>query len=76
MEHNPFHSPSLYQSGKDLLREFHGLYQERETASFFSFSAFHRTAPSTNEITTITMEQMFFNTIRFLENNLCDKIGK
>lgn len=58
------------------MRKSHGLYQERDTTSSLYFSVFLLTAPSANETTTASMEQMFFTPMFLHEHDPCNRSEK
>lgn len=54
----------LYKSRTGHLCKFNGVYQKRDTTRSPFYSKFLRTALSSIEITTVTVEQLSFNNLR------------
>lgn len=73
MKQHLFHYPSFYKSGRSLLCDLHGLFQEHDKQ--LSFFAFLCRPPFANETTSATIEQMFFIATHRHEYDPREKIG-
>lgn len=73
-KHHLFYAPSFYKSEKGLLREFHVLYQEHDTASGPFICAPLRAATSATE--TATVKQVFFIIMRLYAYDPCDEMER